>query len=280
MGENDQSSKHAPLLPDGEGEHSSNSSSNNNNNSDNDDKHGTVRTKGVWKGLKREFSPISLVVVYLTIFLDIFAWGFLNPILPYIVDAFAEKGADVGLLNGLVGASYSLAQMIGSFVLGSMSDKCGRRPILLVCLLMSAFSLGATVVTDNVWSLTVVRSFAGLFAGSLPIGITYVGDVVDKDSRPRYMGYVGFALSLGLVAGPAVGGALSQREFYFYFCSLYQSCCEPGTAACFVNSTDELGTCALLASLDLTMDSFDLCCLSFCFSTASSADVSVVHRLI
>ena len=47
------------------------------------------------------------------------------------------------------------------------------------------------------------------------------------------MGYVGFAVAIGLVAGPAVGGALSQKEFYFYACSLYQKCCEPGTAACF-----------------------------------------------
>lgn len=189
------------------------------------------------KGVKPGFGAGALVIVYLTIFLDVFAWGFLNPVLPYIVDAFVTEKADVGLLNGLVGASYSLAQMIGAFVLGAMSDHCGRRPILLICLLMSGLSLAATVVTNSVWSLILVRSFAGLFAGSLPIGITYIGDVVEQAQRPKYMGYVGFAVSLGLVAGPAVGGALSQKEFYFYFCSLYQNCCEPGTAACYDNTT-------------------------------------------
>ena len=134
------------------------------------DEHGKKHRK--IKGVKDGFGVTALVVVYVTIFLDVFAWGFLNPVLPYIVEAFVDNRGDVGLLNGLVGASYSLAQMIGAFVLGTLSDRMGRRPILLVCLLMSGLSLGATVFTNSVWSLTLVRSFAGLFAGSLPIGIT------------------------------------------------------------------------------------------------------------
>eukprot|EP00750_Incisomonas_marina_P004695 INCI13491.4.p1 GENE.INCI13491.4~~INCI13491.4.p1 ORF type:complete len:548 (-),score=72.42 INCI13491.4:428-2071(-) len=200
------------------------------------DEHGKKHRK--IKGVKDGFGVTALVVVYVTIFLDVFAWGFLNPVLPYIVEAFVDNRGDVGLLNGLVGASYSLAQMIGAFVLGTLSDRMGRRPILLVCLLMSGLSLGATVFTNSVWSLTLVRSFAGLFAGSLPIGITYIGDVVEPSHRPKFMGFVGFAVSMGLVAGPAVGGALSQKELYFYVCSLYENCCEPGTAACYPNTTD------------------------------------------
>jgi hypothetical protein len=214
------------------------------------------------KGVKKGFGVAALVVVYVTIFLDVFAWGFLNPVLPYIVESFVAKTntGNVGLLNGLVGGSYSLAQMIGAFVLGSLSDRVGRRPVLLVCLFMSGVTLGATVVTDSVWSLTVVRSLAGLFAGSLPIGITYVGDVVEPKYRPQFMGYVGFALSLGLVAGPAVGGALSQQEFYFYFCSLYQKCCEAGTEACVVNSTSVVG------DLDLSLGAFSRACARTAFA--------------
>ena len=68
--------------------------------------------------------------------------------------------------------------------------------------------------------------------------IRYIGDVVEPSHRPKFMGFVGFAVSMGLVAGPAVGGALSQKELYFYVCSLYENCCEPGTAACYPNTTD------------------------------------------
>ena len=212
-------------------------------------------------GIKEGFSRTALVVVYITIFLDVFAWGFLNPVLPYIVNSFVTDKSTVGLLNGLVNSSYSLAQMIGSFILGSMSDSWGRRPILLVCLLMSGLSLAATVVTDSVWSLTVVRSFAGLFAGSLPIGVTYVGDVVKKSHRSKFMGYVGLAVSLGLVAGPAVGGGLAQKEFYFYFCSLYQRCCEPGTPECIVSNTtfDETGKQSQISYILLVDRVFAFC---------------------
>ena len=194
--------------------------------------------------IKPGFSKVALAVVYVTIFLDVFAWGFLNPVLPYIVDSFVQDKSSVGILNGLVNSSYSFAQMIGSFVLGSLSDSWGRRPILLICLLMSGVSLAATVFTNSVWSLTLVRSMAGLFAGSLPIGVTYVGDVVTKAGRPKYMGLVGLAVSLGLVLGPAVGGAMSQKSLYFYVCSLYEDCCEPGTADCIIsNATVAIGAC-------------------------------------
>lgn len=152
----------------------------------------------------------ALVIVFVTVFLDLLGFGIILPFLPYFTATLGGQGLEMGILL----SSYSLAQLVGAAVLGRLSDRTGRRPILLLSLAGSSMAMVLSGLATSLWVLYSARALAGLFGGSISTAQAYVADVTRPTERAKYMGLVGASVGLGFVFGPALGagiGALGGR---------------------------------------------------------------------
>ncbi len=153
----------------------------------------------------------ALAAVYLTVFLDLLGFGIILPYLPYYA---AELGA-TGIGLGFLFTAYSLAQLFGAAVLGRLSDRFGRRPILLISLAGSTTGMVASGLAETLLTLCLARAVAGLFGGSIATAQAYVADVTAPEERAKYMGLVGASIGLGFVVGPALGAGFVALGFGF-----------------------------------------------------------------
>lgn len=165
-----------------------------------------------------KFFTKPIAIIFVTLFIDIMGFGIALPVLPsYAHDVF---GASPLMIGWLV-ASYSLTQFISTPILGHLSDKHGRRPILLISLLGTSV---AALITARAPSLAILffgRIFDGATGGNISTAQAYIADVTSKENRAKGMGLVGAAFGLGFIFGPALGGILSQFSPHlpFYFVS-------------------------------------------------------------
>jgi MFS family permease len=151
----------------------------------------------------------GLDVVYLTVFVDLLGFGIILPLLPF----YAERFGATGLWVGAIFTAYSAAQLVGASFLGRLSDRIGRRPVLLMSLGGSAVSLFLSGLAHSLWPLLLARALAGLFGGSIAAAQAYVADVTLPEERAKYMGLLGASIGLGFVFGPALGGGLARFGF-------------------------------------------------------------------
>lgn len=150
-----------------------------------------------------------LVIVYLTVFLDLLGFGIILPLLPYYAVAFGANGIWLGALM----TAYSAAQFIGAPIIGRLSDRYGRRPVLLLTLAGSAISLAIAGSAQSLGVLIAARVLAGVFGGSIAAAQAFIADVTTREQRSKYMGILGAAIGLGFVFGPALGAALARYGF-------------------------------------------------------------------
>jgi DHA1 family tetracycline resistance protein-like MFS transporter len=148
----------------------------------------------------------SLAIVYLTVFIDLLGVGIILPVLPFYAQNFGASGLAVGATLAL----YSAMQLVSSPLLGALSDRVGRRPVLLVSLAGSAISLALTGLAGSLPVLLLTRALAGLFGGAIGTAQAYVADVTPPAERARAMGLIGAMTGLGFIFGPALGASLSQ----------------------------------------------------------------------
>lgn len=146
-------------------------------------------------------SRSPLPILFLTVFLDLFGFGLLLPQLPFYA---AEYGADA-LLVGLVFSSYSLAQFFFAPLWGQLSDRFGRRPILLGTVTGTTLAHLLLALAPNLAVIFIARLLAGVFAANYSVAQAYVADITDVEGRSRGMGILGAAFGLGFVVGPALG---------------------------------------------------------------------------
>jgi multidrug resistance protein len=144
----------------------------------------------------------ALNVVYLTVFLDILGFGIVIPMLPLYAKTFQASSFEIGLLM----SSYSAAQMIFAPLWGALSDRVGRRPVMLVSVAGSAASYALFAASSSLPMLFVGRTLAGICAANLSTAQAYVADVTAPEKRTRAMGFIGASFGLGFVIGPALGG--------------------------------------------------------------------------
>ncbi|SHH03806.1 MFS transporter [Streptoalloteichus hindustanus] len=149
------------------------------------------------------------VVVTGTVFVDLLGFGIILPQLPYYAERLGASGTWVGLLL----TAYSAAQLVSTPVLGALSDRYGRRPLLLLSLFGSTVSLALAGLADTLPLLLLTRLLAGLFGGSISVAQAYVADVVPEEGRTRALGLLGAAIGMGFVLGPALGAALAPFGF-------------------------------------------------------------------
>ncbi len=149
-----------------------------------------------------------LLVIFITVFIDLVGFGIVIPVLPYYAEGtrFGATPREVGLLF----ASYSVMQLIFAPVLGRLSDKHGRRPILLISLLGTSLGFLILGFAGTLWMLFLGRIIDGISGGNISTAQAYIADVTTNENRAKGMGLIGAAFGLGFVLGPAIGGILSR----------------------------------------------------------------------
>jgi MFS family permease len=147
-----------------------------------------------------------LPILFVTVFIDLVGFGIIIPFLAYYVESFGARAAVVGLLM----SSYSLAQFVFAPVWGRISDRVGRRPILLLGLLGSVAGYTLFGLAGTLGLLFVGRALMGIFGATIPTAQAAVADVTAPQDRAKGMGLIGAAIGLGFILGPALGGVLSN----------------------------------------------------------------------
>ena len=147
-----------------------------------------------------------LGLVLVTVFLDLIGFGIVLPLLPFYATSMGASPLEVGLIM----AAYSLMQLIFSPVWGSLSDKYGRRPILLIGLFGSSLSYVVFGLAETLAVLLLSRVVAGVMGANVPVAQAIIADSTSPERRARGMGLIGAAFGLGFIFGPAIGGFLSQ----------------------------------------------------------------------
>lgn len=153
----------------------------------------------------------ALAVVAGTVFVDMTGFGIVLPSLPFAVAHLGGSGVWVGLVL----TAYAAAQFLAAPMLGLLSDRYGRRPLLLLTLVGSAVGMGVTAVAGSLLVLLAARLLAGACGGAIAVGQAYAADLVAPERRVRALGLVGAAVGLGFVAGPAIGAGLAATGFGF-----------------------------------------------------------------
>ncbi len=158
----------------------------------------------------------ALVVIFLTIFIDLLGFGIIIPLLPsFSVSELHISESMIGLIAGI----FSLMQFLFTPVWGSLSDRYGRKPILVMSLIGSVISylLLSMVFSGFILStvlLLVARAFAGVFSANISAAQAVISDITTPEERTKGIGLISAAFALGFVFGPAIGGILSQHFGY------------------------------------------------------------------
>jgi DHA1 family tetracycline resistance protein-like MFS transporter len=150
-----------------------------------------------------------LLVIFLTIFVNLVGFGIIIPLLPFYAETFGASPVVIGLLF----ASFSLSQLVASPILGELSDRWGRRPVLIVSLIGTALSFAMLAVAQSLAMLFAARIVDGLSGGNVTTARAYIADITPEEDRPRAFGLLGAAFGLGFIVGPALGGALSHVSY-------------------------------------------------------------------
>jgi DHA1 family tetracycline resistance protein-like MFS transporter len=146
-----------------------------------------------------------LVIIFCTVFIYLLGFGIVIPIIPILS---TELGA-TSLQTGLLLSVYSLMQFIFSPFWGKLSDKYGRRPILLICLMGEVFSYLLFAQARSLEVLFIARLFSGFFGASISTASAYISDITPPEERSKGMALIGAAFGLGFLFGPAIGGGLT-----------------------------------------------------------------------
>lgn len=151
---------------------------------------------------------VALLTLLLTVFIDMVGFGIIIPFMPFWAEKFGASPLEVTLLF----STYSTMAFLFSFFWGAVSDRYGRKPVLLLSLFGSVVSFIVIGFAESLWVLFVARAFGGLFGANIPVAQAFVADVTDPEDRAKGMGLMGAAFGLGFIVGPALGGLLAGPD--------------------------------------------------------------------
>jgi DHA1 family tetracycline resistance protein-like MFS transporter len=149
-----------------------------------------------------------MLALFIVCVIDILGFGILIPLVPYMADRF---GASPQLITPILGV-YSLCQLLASPFWGRLSDRYGRRPILMSSLAGACVSYVMLGFADSLWWLLASRMLAGFMAGNLSAAFAYASDISTPENRAKAWGTVGAAIGVGFMFGPAIGGILAGND--------------------------------------------------------------------
>ena len=147
-----------------------------------------------------------LANIFFIVFVDLLGFGLILPLLPYYAEEFGATPTLVGLLV----ASNAAANLIGAPILGRLSDRFGRRPVLIASISSTLAGFLILGFANSLWMLFLARILDGLIGGNISVAQAYITDITDEENRARGLGLIGAAFGLGFIIGPALGGSLSR----------------------------------------------------------------------
>ena len=150
----------------------------------------------------------ALAVLFSVVFINLVGFGLVVPLLPFFADTFGAKAWQITLMF----SAYSLGQFFAEPFWGRLSDRIGRKPVLLITLIANAVGYLALAFAPDVWTAIAIRLFTGLGAGNISTVQGYVADVTPPEQRAGRMGLIGAAFGLGFIVGPGLGGLLTQPQ--------------------------------------------------------------------
>jgi DHA1 family tetracycline resistance protein-like MFS transporter len=148
-------------------------------------------------------------VIFITLFVNLVGFGIIIPLLPFYAQTFGASPMVIGLLF----ASFSVSQLIASPLLGDLSDRWGRRPILIFSLLGTVVSFAMLGIAHNLAMLFAARIVDGLSGGNITTARAYIADITAPEDRARAFGILGAAFGLGFIVGPGLGGLFSHISY-------------------------------------------------------------------
>src|SRR3954465_13410909 len=150
--------------------------------------------------------------VMVTMLIDMIGIGLIIPVLPVFVGQFTGSLAEQAFWFGAVTFTFSVANFFASPVLGALSDRYGRRPVLLLGFTGFAISFFVTAVVTQLWLLVGIRLLSGALMANAAIANAYVADITPPEGRAQRFGQLGAMLGLGFILGPAIGGTLGDID--------------------------------------------------------------------
>ena len=155
--------------------------------------------------------------IMLTALVDMVAIGLIIPVLPALVGSFTGSQADQAFWYGVVTFTFGVANFFASPILGALSDRHGRRPVLLIGFCGLALSFFATALATAVWMLIAVRLVSGAMQANLAIANAYVADITPPEQRAKRFGMLGAMFGVGFILGPVMGGLLGAIDLRLPF---------------------------------------------------------------
>ncbi len=151
----------------------------------------------------------SLLTLFSIVAIDLIGFGIIIPILPYLAESFGASATVLGMLL----TCYSGMQFLFAPVWGRISDRVGRRPVMLFTIAGTSLALLALGLAPSLFWLFVARLLGGLFSANVSVATAYVGDLTEGPERTRWMGLIGVAFAVGFILGPAIGGLLAPYGY-------------------------------------------------------------------
>jgi DHA1 family tetracycline resistance protein-like MFS transporter len=150
-----------------------------------------------------------LLIIFLTILVNLVGFGIIVPLLPFYAETFGASPLVIGLLFAI----FSLCQLVAAPALGDLSDRYGRRPVLIFSLLGTVVSFAMLALAHSIAMLFAARVVDGLSGGNISTARAYVADVTEPKDRARAYGLIGAAFGLGFILGPALSGVLARISY-------------------------------------------------------------------
>ncbi|MDI1261357.1 MFS transporter [Aquabacterium sp.] len=159
----------------------------------------------------------AMPFIMVTVLLDMMSIGIIAPVLPKLIGSFMDSGASTSMAYGAAQAAFAIAQFFSAPVLGALSDRYGRRPILLLGLLGMGINFFVTALASEFWMLLAVRVMGGAVCANIAVANAYVADITVPEDRAKNYGMLGAMFGLGFILGPVLGGTLGSYDLHWPF---------------------------------------------------------------
>jgi DHA1 family tetracycline resistance protein-like MFS transporter len=159
----------------------------------------------------------AMLFISITVLLDMIAIGLIIPVLPHIVGTFTNSNEAQTFWFGVVVFTFGLANFFGSPVLGALSDRYGRRPVLLIGIAGLGVSFIVTGLATALWMLIAVRVVSGAMQANAAVANAYVADITPPEERAASFGLLGAMFGIGFILGPVIGGLLGAIDVHWPF---------------------------------------------------------------
>jgi len=159
----------------------------------------------------------AMPFIMLTALIDMISIGLIIPVLPALVGSFTGSQADQAFWYGVVTFSFGIANFFGSPILGALSDRYGRRPVLLIGFCGFALNFFATALATSLWMLAAARLVGGALQANMSVANAYVADITPPEQRAKRFGMMGAMFGIGFILGPVMGGLLGAVNLQLPF---------------------------------------------------------------